>query len=159
MRDYNRKMIDMAHANAEAAFELARQLAAAKVPSDIATLWTSHARKQFEMFSEQTKELTALGQKIAGESAAPFARSFNQTFEKASWPLRLAEHEGLILAGPKHPAGLGIDEVYPRACRTGHGLISFSFPLTWIVGDPALHAQARCGTSIDKRTHRPNARG
>ena len=84
MRDYNRKMIDMAHANAEAGFELARQLAAAKAPSDIATLWTSHARKQFEMFSEQTKELTALGQKIAGQSAAPFARSFNQTFEKAS---------------------------------------------------------------------------
>ena len=45
---------------------------------------STHARKQFEMFSEQTKELTALGQKIAGESAAPFARSFNQTFEKAS---------------------------------------------------------------------------
>jgi hypothetical protein len=35
VRDYNRKMIDMAHANAEAAFELARQLAAAKAPSDI----------------------------------------------------------------------------------------------------------------------------
>jgi hypothetical protein len=35
MRDYNRKMIDMAHANAEAAFELARQLATAKAPSDI----------------------------------------------------------------------------------------------------------------------------
>ncbi len=84
MRDYNRKMIDMAHANAEAAFELARQLATAKAPSDIAELWASHARKQFEMLSEQTKELTALGQKIAGESAEPIARSFNQAFKKAS---------------------------------------------------------------------------
>jgi hypothetical protein len=77
-------MIDMAHANAEAAFDLARQLAAAKVPSDIAELWASHARKQFEMLREQTKELTALGQKIAGESAEPIARSFNQVFKKAS---------------------------------------------------------------------------
>jgi phasin len=84
MRDYNRKMIDMAHANAEAAFELARQLATAKAPSDIAELWASHARKQFERLSEQTKELTALGQKIAGESAQPIASSFNQAFKKAS---------------------------------------------------------------------------
>jgi phasin len=84
LRDYNRKMIDMAHANAEAAFELARQLAAANSPPDIVELWTLHARRQFEMLSEQTKELTALGQKIAGESAAPIARSFNQVFKKAS---------------------------------------------------------------------------
>jgi len=77
MRDYNRKMIDMAHANAEAAFELARQLANAKAPSDIVELWASYARKQFEMLSEQTKDLTALGQKIAGESAsaAPWKRA------------------------------------------------------------------------------------
>jgi hypothetical protein len=78
MRGYNLKMIDMAQANAEAVFELARQLATAKAPSDIAELWTAHARKQFEMLSEQTNELTALGQKIAGESAEPIARSVNE---------------------------------------------------------------------------------
>jgi hypothetical protein len=78
MRGYNLKMIDMAQANTEAVFELARQLATAKAPSDIAELWTAHARKQFEMLSEQTKELTALGQKIAGESAEPIARSVNE---------------------------------------------------------------------------------
>ena len=58
--------------------------AAANSPPDIVELWTLHARRQFEMLSEQTKELTALGQKIAGESAAPIARSFNQVFKKAS---------------------------------------------------------------------------
>jgi hypothetical protein len=36
------------------------------------------------MLSEQTKELTALGQKIAGESAEPIAGSFNRAFKKAS---------------------------------------------------------------------------
>jgi len=36
------------------------------------------------MLSEQTKELTALGQKIAGESAAPLAHSVNQVFKMAS---------------------------------------------------------------------------
>ncbi len=84
MRDYNRKMMDMAHANAEAAFEFAHQLATAKAPTDVVELWTLHARRQFEMLGEQTKELTALGQKIAGESAEPLARSFNQAFKKAS---------------------------------------------------------------------------
>jgi phasin len=83
MRDYNLKMIDMAHANVEAGFEVARQLATAKTPSDMIETWTSHARKQFEMLSEQTKELTALGQKLAGESAGPIARSVTQAFGNA----------------------------------------------------------------------------
>ena len=84
VRDFNVKMIDAARANAEAIFDFAHQMATAKSPSDFAELWTAHARKQFEMLSEQTKELTALGQKMAGESAEPFARSVNQVFKKAS---------------------------------------------------------------------------
>ncbi len=84
MRDYSLKMIDMAQANANAVFELARQLASAKAPSDITELWTSHAKKQFETLTEQTKELSALGQKIAGESAEPITRGVNRAFQKAS---------------------------------------------------------------------------
>ena len=84
MRDYSLKMIDMAQANANAVFELARQLASAKAPSDITELWTSHAKKQFETVTAQTKELSALGQKIAGESAEPITRGVNQAFQKAS---------------------------------------------------------------------------
>ena len=75
MRDYNLKMIDMAQANTEGVFEFARQLATAKAPSDLVELWTSHARKQLEMLNEQIKELTAIGQKMASESAEPIARS------------------------------------------------------------------------------------
>jgi hypothetical protein len=78
IRDFNVKVIDMAHANMEAFFGLA------KAPSDIVDLWTAHARKQFETLTEQTKELTALGQKTAAESAEPIARSVNQAFKKAS---------------------------------------------------------------------------
>ena len=84
MREYNLKIIDMARANAEAAFELVHQLTTAKTPSEFIELWASHARKQFEIFSEQTKDLTALGQKMAGESVEPLARSVSQTFKKAS---------------------------------------------------------------------------
>ena len=84
MRDYNLKMIDMAQANTEGVFEFARQLATAKAPSDLVELWTSHARKQLEMLNEQIKELTAIGQKMASESAEPIARSVGQVFMKAS---------------------------------------------------------------------------
>ena len=84
IRALNVKMIEMAHTNVEVAFDLARQLATAKGPSDIMELLTLHARRQFEMLSEQTKELAALGQKMAGESAEPIVRSVNQVFKKAS---------------------------------------------------------------------------
>jgi len=84
IRDFNVKMIDMAHANMEALFGFARQLASAKAPSDIMELWTAHARKQFETLTEHTKEMTALGQKLSGESVEPIARSVNQVFKKAS---------------------------------------------------------------------------
>ena len=69
IRELNIKIVDMAHANAEAFFECASQLATAKAPSDIIELWTAYARKQFETLTEQAKELTALGQKVVGQSA------------------------------------------------------------------------------------------
>ena len=47
-------------------------------------LWTAHAKKQFETLTEQTKGLSALGQKIAGESAEPITRGVSQAFKKAS---------------------------------------------------------------------------
>ena len=84
IRDYNRKMMEIAQANIEAVFEIVRQLGSAKTPSEIVELWTTHARKQFEMLTEQTKELTAIGQKVAVESVGPLARSVSETFTKAS---------------------------------------------------------------------------
>jgi hypothetical protein len=69
IRDFNVKMIDMAHANVAAFLEFACELATAKAPSDIIELWTAHTRKQFETLTEQTKEMTALGQKLVWESA------------------------------------------------------------------------------------------
>ena len=75
MRDYNLKMIDMAEANTIGVFEFARQLSTAKSSTDLVELWTAHTRKQIAVLNEQIKELTALGQKMAGESAEPITRS------------------------------------------------------------------------------------
>jgi hypothetical protein len=84
MQGYNLKMIDMAEENTIGVFEFARQLSTAKSSSDLVELWTTHARKQIAVLNEQIKELTALGQKMAGESAAPVTRSVSQAFKKAS---------------------------------------------------------------------------
>jgi hypothetical protein len=84
IRAFNVRMIDMARINTEAAFDFAHQIASAKAPADIVELWTTHAHKQFEALSEQIQELTVLGQKMAGETAAPLVRSVNQAFKKAS---------------------------------------------------------------------------
>src|SRR5579864_6288108 len=84
IRAFNLKMIDMARANVEAVLDLSQQIATSKAPSDIVELWTTHAHKQFEMLSEQSKELAALAHKMAGESAETMTRSVNQVFQKAS---------------------------------------------------------------------------
>jgi hypothetical protein len=67
VRDFNIKMIDVTQANMGAFFEFACQLAIANTPSDIIKLWTEHTRKQFERLTEQSKELTVLGQKVVVE--------------------------------------------------------------------------------------------
>ena len=74
IRELNLKLLDMAQANIQAFFNLARQTAAAEAPSDLVQVWTQHAQKQFEMIAEQMRELTAIGQKIAADSTAPIVR-------------------------------------------------------------------------------------
>ena len=83
MRDYNLKMIDIAQANTAGVFEFARQLSTAKSSSDLVELWTAHTTKQIAVLNEQITELTALGQKMAGESAEPITRSFSQAFQES----------------------------------------------------------------------------
>lgn len=68
--DYNRKVIDIAHTNARAAFDYAYELLGVKSPSEFIELSTGHARKQFEAMTAQTKELTELAQKVTTEIAA-----------------------------------------------------------------------------------------
>jgi hypothetical protein len=65
MRDLNLRLIDMAQANTEAAFNFAREVAEAKGPSDFIQAWTTNSTKQFDMLTKQASELTRLGQSFA----------------------------------------------------------------------------------------------
>jgi len=78
IRDYNLKALEIARVNSDAAFDYARQLMSVKSPSEMLELWTSHARKQFEALTEQTKGLAMLGQKVVTETTEPVTKALNK---------------------------------------------------------------------------------
>jgi phasin len=82
--DYGLKMIDAARINTNAAFDFASELMTAKSVSEVVELSTAHMRKQFETFTAQSKELTALAQKLANETAEPLKAGVNKAFNKAA---------------------------------------------------------------------------
>ena len=82
--DYNVKVIEAARANTNAAFDYAREMLDVKTLAEAVELSTTHARKHFEQLSEQTKELAALAQKVANESAEPLRNSVGKAFRKVA---------------------------------------------------------------------------
>ena len=82
--DYGLKVIEVARTNTNAAFDFAGEVMAAKTLSEVVELASAHTRKQFETLSEQTKELSALAQKVATETAEPIKTGMNKAFSKAS---------------------------------------------------------------------------
>jgi phasin len=82
--DYGLKMIEAARLNTNAAFDYAGELLAAKTLSEVIELSSTHARKQFETLTEQSKELGALAQKVATETAEPIKTGMNKAFSKVA---------------------------------------------------------------------------
>jgi len=82
--DYGLKWIEAARANTNASFDYAGQLMAAKSLSEAVELSTAHVRKQFEALSAQSKELAALAQKVAAETAEPIKESVTSVFKKVA---------------------------------------------------------------------------
>jgi hypothetical protein len=72
MRELNIKLIDMAHANTDAVFDLVHDMADAKTPSDLMEIWSVYAQRRFEMMIKQAKEFTEVGQKLASRNTGPF---------------------------------------------------------------------------------------
>src|SRR5450631_2228930 len=79
-KDGNAKVIEFARTNSNAAFDYANQLLAVKSPSEFIQVSTEQARKQFEVLSAQTKELTALSQKVMLETAEPLKAGAAKAF-------------------------------------------------------------------------------
>ena len=82
--EYSAKLMEMMKANTTATLDFAQELLGIKSPSDAVELWTSHAKKQFEIFSAQSKELTELGQKVATETVEPIKASAAKFYKPAA---------------------------------------------------------------------------
>ena len=81
-QDYNNKFIEFTQANTNATFDFYGELMTVKSFSEVVELSTAHARKQFETITAQTKDLTALAQKVATETAEPLKGSVTKAFQK-----------------------------------------------------------------------------
>ena len=79
--DYGLKLIEISRANTNAAFDFASELMTVKSMSEMIELSTAHVRKQFDAASAQTKELTALAQKVATEAAEPLKDGVTKVFK------------------------------------------------------------------------------
>ncbi len=81
--DYGLKLIEAARENTNSAFDFATQLMAVKSLSEVVELSTVHTRKQYEAITAQTKELTAIAQKVAVDTAEPMKERFGKVFKVA----------------------------------------------------------------------------
>ena len=82
--DYGLKVIEVSRANTNAAFDFATKLFTVKSLAEAVELSTSHMRKQFDTFSAQGKELTALAQKVTTETVEPIKESVTSAFKKVA---------------------------------------------------------------------------
>jgi phasin len=81
--DYGLKLIEAARENTNSAFDFATQLMTVKSLSEVVELSTAHSRKQYEAVAAQTKELAAIAQKVAVDTAEPVKESFGKVFKIA----------------------------------------------------------------------------
>ena len=82
--EYGLKVIEAARVNTNAAFDFVGELMAAKSLSEAIELSSAHTRKQFEALTEQSKELGALAQKVATDSAEPIKSGMSKVFNKVA---------------------------------------------------------------------------
>ena len=82
--DYGLKVIDAARLNTNSAFDFAAQLMTVKSFSELVEMSTAHMRKQYETLTAQSKELAAMAQKVATDTAEPVKESMTKAFKKVS---------------------------------------------------------------------------
>lgn len=82
--DYGLQMIEASQAHANALFDYAAKVTAAKSPTEFVELSNAHIREQLGVLTEHSKKLAALAQKIANESAEPIRQGIANVFRRAT---------------------------------------------------------------------------
>ena len=82
--EYSAKLMEIMKANSTATLDFAQELIGVKSPTEAMELWSAHAKKQFEAFTANTKELATLSQKVAAETVEPIKTSASKLFKPAA---------------------------------------------------------------------------
>lgn len=82
--EYYTKLMEFLKANTTANLDFAQEMFSIKSPSEALELWTSHARKQYEAFATQAKELAEIGQRVATETVEPIKASAAKYYKPAA---------------------------------------------------------------------------
>ena len=81
--ELNVKALEALRATAEANFDFVKSVIGVRSLADYVTLHSEFVRKQIEMLTGQTKELSTLAQKVATESVEPIKTQVAKTFKIA----------------------------------------------------------------------------
>lgn len=76
--DFNAQWIEMVRANTNASLDYARQVIAAKSPTEFFELSAAHTQKQLEAFAQQAQQLAGLAQKATADAVKPMQKAFNK---------------------------------------------------------------------------------
>jgi len=82
--EYRTKVLEIARANANAAFDAALEALSVRSPSDLVELSSTLTRRQFDLAAAQMQELAALTQKVVSETAEPIRNGITEPFRQAS---------------------------------------------------------------------------
>jgi phasin len=82
--EFGLKAIEAARTNSNAAFDFAKDFLTVKSLSEAVELSTAHMRKQFDAYVAQSKDLTALAQKVATDTAEPMKASVTKVMKTAA---------------------------------------------------------------------------
>ena len=82
--EYRGKLTEIARANANAAFDLAREMFEAKSIPELMAVTLAYQRKQADAAAAQMKELVTLTQKVVSETTAPIRSGIAEPFKLAS---------------------------------------------------------------------------
>jgi phasin len=82
--DFNRQWIEMVRANTNYTLDFVHQLLGVKSPAEFFELSSAHARKQFETFADQSKQLTSLAQQVTADAVEPLQAGMKSALTKAA---------------------------------------------------------------------------
>ena len=82
--EYTAKLMEFMKANTSAHLDFAQELLGSKSPTEAMQLWSGHARKQFETFQAQAKELVEIAQRVAAETAEPIKANASKLYKPAA---------------------------------------------------------------------------